>query len=131
MSIQDPISDMLTVIRNGQMINKKSVVVPSSKSKIAILKVLEDEGYLLGFELTTVKDKPAIRIHLKYYNDKPVIEKIKRISRPGLRVYKGKDEFPRVLGGLGICVVSTSQGVMSDKKARQLGQGGEILCLVA
>jgi small subunit ribosomal protein S8 len=131
MSMQDPISDMLTVIRNGQMINKKSVVVPASKSKIAILKVLEDEGYIFGFELVEKGDKPAIKINLKYHNDKPVIERIKRVSRPGLRVYKGKDEFPRILGGLGICVVSTPKGVMSDKKARQLGQGGEVLCLVA
>jgi len=130
MSMQDPISDMLTVIRNGQMIGKSYVVTPMSKSKIAILKVLEQEGYIVGFE--SIHDSmPILKVHLKYYNNKPVIDQIKRISRPGLRIYKRKDEIPRVRAGLGICIVSTPKGVMSDKQARQLGQGGEILCSVA
>jgi len=130
MSLQDPIADMLTQIRNGQMSNKEVVEVPSSKKKLALLKVFEDEGYILGFKM--VEDaKPRIRIRLKYHNNKPVIEKIRRVSRPGLRSYKGKDELPKVMGGLGITVISTPQGVMSDKKARELGQGGEVICLLA
>lgn len=132
MSLQDPISNMLTVMRNGQMMRKESVLTPAAKSKIAMLKVFLDEGYILGFdEIEEQVNKPKIRIFLKYHNEKPVIEKIKRISRPGLRIYKKKDELPKVLGGLGIAIVSTSQGVMSDKQARRLGQGGEVLCIVA
>ena len=130
MSLQDPISDMLTQIRNGQMVNKEVVTTPASKTKIAILNVLEEEGYILGYNLVE-GDKPLIDINLKYFNQKPVIQKIRRISRPGLRIYKGKDELPKVLGGLGIAIISTSGGVMSDKKARKLSQGGEVLCLVA
>lgn len=130
MSLQDPISNMLTVIRNGQMMRKETVLTPSAKTKIAILKVLEDEGYILGFQLVE-EDKPVLKIFLKYHNEKPVIELIKRVSRPGLRVYKKKDQLPKVLGGLGVAIISTPQGVMSDNQAKKLGQGGEILCLVA
>lgn len=130
MSLQDPIADMLTQIRNAQMSNKDTVDVPSSKKKLALLKVFEEEGYILGFRLST-EDKPRIRIHLKYYNGKPVIETIRRVSRPGLRCYEGKTTLPKVKGGLGITVISTPQGVMSDKKARELGQGGEVICLLA
>ena len=130
MSLQDPIADMLTQIRNAQMSKKDTVDVPSSKKKIALLQVFEDEGYILGFRLLT-EDKPRIRIRLKYHNNKAVIEKIQRVSRPGLRRYKGKSDLPKVMGGLGITVISTPQGVMSDKKARALGQGGEVVCLLA
>lgn len=130
MSLQDPIADMLTQIRNGQMSNKEVVEVPASQKKLALLQVFEDEGYILGFKL--IEDsKPRIKIRLKYYNNKPVIEKIQRVSRPGLRRYKGKDELPKVMGGLGITVISTPQGIMSDKKARELGQGGEVICLLS
>jgi small subunit ribosomal protein S8 len=136
MSLQDPIGDMLASIKNGQMMRKVFVATPVSKLKIAILKVLEDEGYITGFE--TAKDeklktdeKRKLLIYLKYFNNKPVIEGMKRISRPGLRVYKAKDELPKIRGGFGITVVSTPKGVMSDLKARQLGQGGEVLCSVA
>lgn len=132
MSLQDPIADMLTRIRNGQMIRKAKVSMPASKRKIAILKVLQDEGYIGEFH--QVKEEGGheqIVVNLKYHNLEPVIEKIRRISRPGLRIYKKRDELPRVMGGLGIAVISTPQGVMSDKQARKLGQGGEVLCLVA
>lgn len=131
MSLQDPISDMLTVIRNGQMIQKASVITPASKNKKAILAVLEDEGYILGFEEIEEEGKDKILIHLKYHHNKPVIAKLRRVSRPGLRIYKKKDELPKVMGGLGVAIVSTPKGVMSDKQARLMGQGGEILCLVA
>lgn len=131
MSLQDPIADMLTQIRNGQMSKKSQVTLPASKPKIAILKVLEEEGYILGFQEIEEADKRRLRVHLKYHQLKPVIDKIKRVSRPGLRIYKKKDELPKVLGGLGIAVVSTPLGVMSDRQARKLGQGGEVLCLVA
>lgn len=130
MSLQDPISDMLTQIRNGQMMRKVAVVTPAGKIKVAILKVLESEGYILGFEAIE-QEKPALRIFLKYHHNKAVIERIKRVSKPGLRIYRQKDKLPKVLGGLGVAIVSTPQGVMSDKEARRLGQGGEILCLVA
>ncbi len=130
MSLQDPIADMLTQIRNGQMAKKEMVTVPGSQAKIAILRVLEAEGYILAFKEIKA-DKLKIAVYLKYFKDKAVIEQIKRISRPGLRVYKRKDELPKVMGGLGIAILSTSQGVMTDKQARQLGQGGEVLCVVA
>ena len=131
MSLHDPIADMLTQIRNGQMAKKETVTVPSSKSKVAILEVLEEEGYILAFQKIEEADKPKLVVHLKYFENKPVIEQLKRVSRPGLRIYKKKDELPKVMGGLGIAILSTSQGVMSDKKARSLGQGGEVLCIVA
>jgi small subunit ribosomal protein S8 len=128
MSLQDPISDMLTVIRNGQMVRREVVSTPASKLKVAILKIFEDEGYILGFQENEQDNKPTLQIFLKYHNNKPVIETLKRVSKPGLRIYKKKDELPKVLGGLGIAVISTPKGVMSDKQARSLGQGGEILC---
>ncbi len=121
---------MLTVIRNGQMMRKEVVTTPGSKNKIAILKVLADEGYILGYE-SDKEAKPTISIFLKYYQNKPVIAQIKRVSKPGLRIYKKKDELPKVLGGLGVVIVSTPKGVMSDKEARRLKQGGELLCQVA
>jgi len=123
---------MLASIKNGQMRRKDFVVTPGSKKKSAILKVLEAEGYIAGFESLQREDgKPALAIYLKYHHHKPVIEEMRRVSRPGLRIYKGKDELPKVRGGLGILIVSNSKGVMSDHQARQLGQGGEILCSVA
>jgi small subunit ribosomal protein S8 len=131
MSMSDPIADMLTQIRNGQMARKSLIALPSSKNKLDILRVLEEEGYILGFEKNKEKIKPLVTIHLKYHNNQPVIVKIQRVSRPGLRIYKRKDELPKVMGGLGIVILSTSRGVMSDKKARQQGQGGEVLCTVA
>lgn len=130
MSLQDPISDMLTVIRNGQMMRKEAVTTPSANIKIALLKVLEEEGYILGFEVVP-GTKSTITIFLKYFQNKPVIAKLKRVSKPGLRIYKKKDELPKILGGLGIAIVSTPQGVMSDKEARRVEQGGEILCIVS
>lgn len=129
--MQDPISDMLTRIRNGQMAAKPTVLMPASKEKMSILKVLEDEGFIEGFDLETNNNKSELLVRLKYFSGKPVIEMIRRVSRPGLRIYKSKDELPRVLGGLGIAIISTSKGVMSDKAARKAGQGGEVLCLVA
>ena len=130
MSLQDTIADMLTQIRNGQMAKKESVTFPASKLKIAILRILEEEGYIVSFK--KIGDvKSTIMVHLKYFNLKPVIEKIRRISRPGLRIYKPKGELPKIMGGLGIAILSTSEGVMTDKKARQCGQGGEVLCVVS
>lgn len=131
MSMTDPIADMLTRIRNGQLAKKTIVNMPASKAKINILQVLEEEGYIIAFEKDKEKVKPSISVHLKYHNNKPVIEMIKRVSKPGLRIYKKKDELPKIMGGLGIIILSTSQGVMSDKKARHLGLGGEVLCYVA
>jgi small subunit ribosomal protein S8 len=132
MSMNDPIADMLTRIRNGQMIRKSKVSMPASKRKQAVLEVLKEEGYIEGFEQTIdAESKPTLIVYLKYYEQQPVIEHIRRVSRPGLRIYRSKDELPKVKGGLGIAIVSTSLGVMSDRKARQLGQGGEVLCLVA
>lgn len=130
MSLQDPIADMLTQIRNGQMAKKENVTVPASNKKVAILKVLEEEGYITAFQKIS-GDKPSLVIHLKYFKAQPVIEMIQRVSRPGLRVYKSKDKLPKVKGGLGIAIVSTAQGVMSDKQASHVGQGGEVLCIVA
>jgi small subunit ribosomal protein S8 len=131
MSLQDPIADMLTHIRNGQMARKAVVVIPASQKKINILRVLKQEGYIASFEVNTAV-KPHIAVHLKYFNKgKPVIEKIKRVSRPGLRVYARKGRLPKVMGGLGIAILSTSQGVITDKEAARLGQGGEVVCLVA
>lgn len=130
MNSQDPIADMLTQIRNGQMVKKEKIYVPASTKKAAILKVLTEEGYILGFNKADT-EKPSLEVYLKYFNNKPVISLIKRVSRPGLRVYKGKEELPKVMGGLGVAIVSTSHGIVTDKKARQLGQGGEVLCFVA
>ena len=131
MSMTDPIADMLTRIRNAQMVERAVVAMPSSKVKIAIAKVLKDEGYIDGFKVTSEEAKPQLEIALKYYAGRPVIEKIERVSKPGLRIYKQKDDIPKVMNGLGIAIVSTSQGVMTDRKARATGVGGEVLCIVA
>ena len=130
MSMQDPIADMLTRIRNGQAANKVAISMPSSKLKVAIANVLADEGYIESVKVIEGV-KPELEITLKYFQGKPVVESIQRISRPGLRIYKRKDELPKVMGGLGIAVVSTSKGVMTDRAARQEGLGGEIICYVA
>ena len=131
MSMTDPIADMLTRIRNAQMIERATVEMPSSKVKVAIAKVLKDEGYIDGYKLGGEAAKPVLEIALRYHAGRPVIEKIERVSSPGLRVYRGKDEMPRVMNGLGIAIVSTSRGVMTDRKARADGVGGEVLCIVA
>ena len=132
MSMSDPISDMLTRIRNAQMAEKTSVVMPSSKLKVAIAEVLKDEGYVDGFNIIKGEGgKATLEIGLKYYSGRPVIEKIQRISRPGLRIYKGSGDIPSVMNGLGIAIVSTSKGLMTDRKARANGIGGEVLCVVA
>jgi len=130
MSMSDPISDMLTRIRNAQATEKVTVLVPASKVKRAIAQVLKDEGYIEDFAVRENEGKPVIEIGLKYYAGKPVIEKIERVSRPGLRIYKAKDDIPRVMNGLGVAIVSTSRGVMTDRKARDAGVGGEVLCIV-
>ena len=130
MSMHDPISDMLTRIRNAQRAHKVAVAMPSSKLKCAIAKVLKEEGYIEDFAVSA-DAKPVLEIQLKYYAGRPVIEQIKRVSRPGLRVYKGSDEIPTVMIGLGVAIVSTSKGVMTDRKARAAGIGGELLCVVA
>ena len=131
MSMTDPIADMLTRIRNAQMVEHAVVTMPSSKVKLAIAKVLKDEGYIDGFKVSSEEVKPLLEIALKYYAGRPVIERIERVSSPGLRVYKGKGDIPRVMNGLGIAIVSTSHGVMTDRKARATGVGGEVLCIVA
>ena len=130
MSMSDPIADMLTRIRNGQSAGKKSVKLPSSKLKVAIVKVLKAEGYVTDFKTETTGSHTEMTIELKYYQGVPVIEKVKRVSRPGLRIYKSKDELPKVLAGLGIAIVSTSNGVMTDRAARAIGHGGEVICTV-
>jgi small subunit ribosomal protein S8 len=131
MSMTDPIADMLTRIRNAQRSEKQAVVMPASKLKSAIAQVLKDEGYIEGFAVREAEGKPLLEISLKYYAGKPVIEKIERVSRPGLRIYRPKDDLPKVMNGLGVAIVSTSRGVMTDRKARGLGVGGEVLCIVA
>jgi small subunit ribosomal protein S8 len=128
--MSDPIADMLTRIRNAQATEKVSVLVPSSKVKQAIAQVLKDEGYIEDYAVRDTEGKPVIEIGLKYYAGKPVIEKIERISRPGLRIYKRRDDIPRVMNGLGVAIVSTSKGVMTDRRARETGLGGEVLCIV-
>ena len=131
MSMSDPIADMLTRIRNAQMVEKAVVQVPSSKVKVAIAQVLKDEGYIDGFSVKLDDGKSQLEIALKYYAGKPVIERIERVSRPGLRVYKGHGSIPQVMNGLGVAIVTTPQGVMTDRKARATGIGGEVLCYVA
>ncbi len=131
MSMSDPIADMLTRIRNAQLVNKTSVALPSSKLKVAIAQVLKDEGYIDGFAVTGEAAKPQLEISLKYYAGRPVIERIERVSRPGLRIYKGRHDIPQVMNGLGVAIVTTPQGVMTDRKARAAGIGGEVLCYVA
>lgn len=130
MSMSDPISDMLTRIRNGQSANKVTVDIPASNVKKAIAKVLKDEGFIEDYEVTEVDTKATLVVTLKYYMGEPVIAKLRRVSRPGLRIYKGVDELPRVIGGMGVAIVSTSNGVMSDRAARAGGHGGEVLCTV-
>ena len=131
MSMSDPIADMLTRIRNAQMVQKVSVVMPASKLKTAIAEVLKAEGYIEGFAIEGEATKPQLKIGLKYYAGKPVIEHIERVSRPGLRVYKGRHDIPNVMNGLGVAIVTTPKGVMTDRKARQAGIGGEVLCYVS
>ena len=130
MSMSDPIADMLTRIRNAQAAEKVQVAMPSSKLKISIAKVLKDEGYIEDFIVREDAGKAELTLGLKYYAGKPVIEKIERISRPGLRVYRGREDIKPVMNGLGVAIVSTSQGVMTDRKARATGVGGEVLCIV-
>lgn len=131
MSMSDPIADMLTRIRNAQLSEKANVSMPSSKLKCAIAQVLKDEGYIDGYRIVEIEGLPQLDLDLKYYAGKPVIERIERVSRPGLRIYKGREELPRVMNGLGVAIVSTSKGVMTDRRARSLGVGGEVLCVVA
>ena len=132
MSMSDPIADMLTRIRNGQRVNMESVVMPSSTTKVAIAKVLSAEGYIGDYK---VEDAPGnkhnLTVELRYFEGKPVIDTLKRVSRPGLRIYRGKDELPKVLGGLGVAIVSTSKGLMTDRAARDQGFGGEVICFVS
>ena len=130
MSMTDPISDMLTRIRNAQTARKPSVTLPSSKQKLAVAKVLEQEGYLAAVANETVDGKDQLTLTLKYYQDRPVIERIQRVSRPGLRIYKRVDQLPVVQGGLGVAIVSTSRGVMTNRQAKAEGHGGEVLCIV-
>jgi len=131
MSMSDPIADMLTRIRNAQSVEKAVVTMPSSKLKVAIAEVLKDEGYIEGYAVRGEPGKPELEISLKYYAGRPVIERIERVSRPGLRVYKGRDAIPQVMNGLGVAIVTTPKGVMTDRKARATGVGGEVLCYVA
>jgi small subunit ribosomal protein S8 len=131
MSMSDPVADMLTRIRNAQRVDKNETVMPASKLKVAIAQVLKDEGYIDGFQVVPNDGKPELRIGLKYYAGRPVIERLERASRPGLRIYRGRDAIPPVMNGLGVAIVSTSKGVMTDRKARASGVGGEVLCYVA
>ena len=131
MSMSDPIADLLTRIRNAQMVAKTSVSVPASKVKVAIARVLKDEGYIDGFRVNAEGGKSELEISLKYYAGRPVIERIERVSRPGLRVYKGREAIPQVMNGLGVAIMTTPKGVMTDRKARASGVGGEVLCYVA
>ena len=131
MSMTDPIADMLTRIRNAQMVGQVNVGMPCSKVKVSIAQVLKDEGYIEDFAVRDESGKKELRIGLRYYAGKPVIERLERVSKPGLRVYKGRDHLPRVMNGLGVAIVSTSRGVMTDRKARATGVGGEVICIVA
>ena len=131
MSMSDPIADMFTRIRNAQGVDKHTVKMPSSKLKVAIAKVLKDEGYIEGFAVVGDAAKPDLEVQLKYYAGRPVIERIERVSRPGLRVYRGRQSLPQVMNGRGIAIVTTPQGVMTDRKARATGVGGEVIAYVA
>ena len=131
MSMTDPIADFLTRIRNGQASGRQEVSMPASKIKLAMAQVLKDEGFIEDFNTSSADGKATLALQLRYYQGRPVIDRIERVSRPGLRVYRGKDELPAVLGGLGVAIVSTSKGVMTDKQARAQGHGGEVLCIVA
>ncbi|MGD9604163.1 MAG: 30S ribosomal protein S8 [Gammaproteobacteria bacterium] len=130
MSMQDPIADMLTRIRNAQARAKREVRIPASKRKMAIAEVLKNEGYINDYRLAEGTVHPEMVVELRYFNGRPVIEKIERVSRPGLRVYRSQDELPRIVGGLGVAIVSTSRGLMTDRAARALGIGGEVICSV-
>ena len=131
MSMSDPIADMLTRIRNAQGVDKVSVEMPSSKVKVAIAQVLKDEGYIESFSIVGESANPVLKIELKYYAGRPVIERLERVSKPGLRVYRGRNDIPQVMNGLGVAIVSTPKGVMTDRKARATGVGGEVICYVA
>jgi small subunit ribosomal protein S8 len=131
MSMTDPIADLLTRIRNAQQARKQEVTMAASKVKMAVVSVLKDEGYVTDFRLENDGGKALLTVALKYFEGKPVIDRLERVSRPGLRIYRGKDELPKVLGGMGTVIVSTPKGVMTDKQARSIGQGGEVLCIVA
>lgn len=131
MSMTDPVADLLTRIRNGQSARKASVTLASSKLKASIVKVLKDEGYIADYQVASEGGKPLLTVDLKYFEGRPVIDRLERVSRPGLRIYRGKDELPKVLGGMGTVIVSTPRGVMTDKAARAIGQGGEVICIVA
>ena len=131
MSMTDPIADLLTRIRNGQTAGKNEVHLDASRLKAAIVKVLKEEGYISDFRLEADGGKPRLTIGLKYFEGRPVIDRLERVSRPGLRIYRGKDELPKILGGMGTVIVSTPKGVMTDRQARAAGQGGEVLCIVA
>ena len=131
MSMTDPIADFLTRIRNGQASGKPEIAAPSSRIKLALAKVLKDEGYIEDFAVDGEAAKPTVKVRLKYYQGRPVIDRLERVSRPGLRVYKAKDELPKILGGMGVAIISTSRGVMTDREARAAGHGGEVLCIVS
>lgn len=131
MSMTDPIADMLTRIRNGQKARKVSVTMPSSSAKVAVARVLKDEGYITDFSIAEDAGKTELTVELKYFEGRPVIERIERVSKPGLRIYRGRQDLPKVLGGLGVAIVSTSAGVMSDRQAREQGVGGEVICVVS
>ena len=131
MSMTDPIADFLTRIRNGQLSGKTEVTSPSSRVKLALAKVLKEEGYIDDFTVSEDGAKATVTVKLKYYEGRPVIDRIERVSRPGLRIYKGKDELPRILGGMGVAIVSTSRGLMTAREARAAGHGGEVLCVVS
>jgi len=131
MSMTDPVADLLTRIRNGQSARKTTVTMASSKLKTAILRVLKSEGFIADFSVVAVSLKKILTVDLKYFDGRPVIDRIERVSRPGLRIYRGKEDLPRVLGGMGTVIVSTPKGVMTDRAARAIGQGGEVICIVA
>jgi small subunit ribosomal protein S8 len=131
MSMTDPIADLLTRIRNGQAARKPEVSLAASKLKSAVAKVLKDQGYIADFRIDGERAKPTLTIELKYFEGRPVIDRLERVSKPGLRIYRGKDELPKILGGMGTVIVSTPRGVMTDAQARSIGQGGEVLCIVA
>ena len=131
MSMTDPIADFLTRIRNGQLSGKAEIAAPASRIKLALAKVLKDEGYIEDFAVDGDSTKPTVKVRLKYYQGRPVIDRLERVSRPGLRVYKAKDELPKILGGMGVAIISTSKGVMTDREARASGHGGEVLCIVS
>ncbi len=131
MSMTDPIADFLTRIRNGQRSGKPEVGMPASRMKLALAKVLKEEGYIEDFAVADDDGKSTLTLRLKYYQGRPVIDRLERVSRPGLRVYKGKDDLPRILGGMGVAIISTSRGLMTDREARAAGHGGEVLCIVS